>query len=75
MKKTAQTLLALLITMCVFSQNENTVNAIIGDISFVECFAQLPNKNTDEILRLQSIPPSNTVLSSITAIGSLGAKS
>ena len=55
MKRITQTLLVLLTAMHVVAQsNENTVNAVIGDISFFELFHQSPASNTDETLRLQT---------------------
>ena len=55
MKRIAQTLLALFITTNVIAQtNFNTVNAVIGDASYVQTFEQAPNENTNEILRLQT---------------------
>jgi hypothetical protein len=36
------------------AQNGNMVNAVLGDKSFIALFQQLPDKNTDETLRLQT---------------------
>ncbi len=36
------------------TQNKNTVNAIIGDESFVATFGELPDEHTDEQLRLST---------------------
>ena len=54
MKKIVLGILTLVCATCGFSQNENTVNAVLGDKSFVETFEQLPDQNTNEVLRLQT---------------------
>ena len=55
MKRIVPTLLAVLMMTAVVAQsNFNTVNAIIGDISYVQKFEQLPDENTKEQLRLQT---------------------
>jgi hypothetical protein len=55
MKRIAPTLLSLLIMTVAVAQNHlNTVNAIIGDISYVQQFGQVPNENSNENLRLQT---------------------
>jgi type I restriction-modification system DNA methylase subunit len=50
-------LLPLLFTLwasCLLAQEKNTVNAVLGDESFVQAFQQLPDDNTNEVLRLQT---------------------
>ena len=55
MKRITQTLLALVIMTNVMAQaNFNTVNAIIGDASYVQKFELSPDANTNEVLRLQT---------------------
>ena len=48
--------LLFLITACKHQplNLSNTINPIIGDISFVEKFGRLPDFNTDETLRIQT---------------------
>jgi hypothetical protein len=53
MRKFFQTLIALLLFAPAFAQQQsNTVNAIIGDLSFIQKFGQLPDEQTDEALRI-----------------------
>ena len=37
-----------------FTQSITTVNAIIGDRSFIETYSDRPTEYTDEVLRLQT---------------------
>ncbi|HEY0059128.1 MAG TPA: hypothetical protein VGB56_08320 [Flavisolibacter sp.] len=54
MRKMVLSILTFLFAACGFSQNENTVNAVLGDKSFAETFQQLPDQNTNEVLRIQT---------------------
>jgi hypothetical protein len=55
MRKLFQTLIAFLLFTPAFAQQQsNTVNAIIGDISFLEKYGELPGENTDENLRIST---------------------
>jgi hypothetical protein len=55
MKKICVVAIMLSITSLVFSQNKlYTVNAVIGDKSFIQTFGQAPDHYTNEILRIQT---------------------
>lgn len=59
MKKLISAVSVILITILIFSFNKSgqkniTVNPIIGDVSFVKKFGSLPDKNTDEDLRIKT---------------------
>ncbi|HVF97665.1 MAG TPA: hypothetical protein VM871_10100 [Flavisolibacter sp.] len=54
MKQSFFSLLLLLFGAVGSAQNENTVNAILGDESFLAHFQQSPTEKTDEVLRLQT---------------------
>lgn len=53
MKSQLTTLIFLLITTCGFAKN-GTINAIIGDHSFISKYGQLPGIETNEKLRIQT---------------------
>ena len=53
MKTIVSVVLSLFLVSHSFAQS-NTINAIIGDLSFVQAFHQQPNKNTNERLRIQT---------------------
>jgi len=59
MKKLISAVSVILITILIFSFNKSgqknkAVNPIIGDVSFVKKFGSLPDKNTDEDLRIKT---------------------
>lgn len=59
MKKLISAIAVILITVLIFSFNKSgqknkTVNPIIGDLSFVKKFGSLPDKNTNEDLRIKT---------------------
>lgn len=59
MKKVISIVSVILITLLIFSfnrsgQKNKPVNPIIGDVSFVKKFGNLPGKNTDEDLRIKT---------------------
>ena len=55
MKKICTAVLMLLLTSFAFSQNKlYTVNAVIGDESFIQTYGQTPDHYTNEILRIQT---------------------
>ena len=59
MKNLISIVTVTLISILIFSFNrstkkDQTINPIIGDVSFVKKFGSLPNKNTDENLRIKT---------------------
>ncbi len=55
MEKIIQIILLVLVITPSFAQtNLSVVNAIIGDVSFVERFGQMPRKDVDEKLRIET---------------------
>jgi hypothetical protein len=55
MKKICVVAMMLSITSLVFAQNKlYTVNAVIGDESFIQTFGKSPDHSTNEILRIQT---------------------
>lgn len=50
-------IMLFVIGVCMFScatTQENFINAVIGDVSFIHRFKQLPDQNTDEVTRIQT---------------------
>lgn len=55
MKRIAKIICVLFMALPVCAQSfENTVNAVIGDVSYQQRFGRNPNESTNEILRLQT---------------------